>query len=63
LRPDQYFTEEQQRRLVNLMARWRHARDSGASLSADQAELDLLVEEELRAAAKRATALLDELGK
>jgi hypothetical protein len=58
LRPDQFFTAEQQDRLRELMARWRAARDAQTSLPADeQAELDALVEAELRAATARAAAL------
>src|SRR5438105_8491143 len=56
---DEFFTADQQRRLGDLMARWRQARDSGASFpAADQAELDSLVAAELRAATDRAAALL-----
>jgi hypothetical protein len=59
MRPDQYFTDEQQQRLQHLMARWRVARDSGSSLSpVEQAELEALVEAELRAVAERSAALL-----
>jgi hypothetical protein len=62
LRPDPLFTAEQQDRLQQLMARWRSARDAGAALPpGEQAELDSLVEVELRAATARATALLKEL--
>ena len=59
LRPDQFFTAQQQTRLKELMARWRAARDAGSSLPAgDQTELDALVEAELRAAGERASAVL-----
>src|SRR4051794_13607284 len=58
-RPDLFFTAGQQQRLEELMARWRAARDGGAALtSGEQAELDQLVEAEVRAAAERARALL-----
>jgi hypothetical protein len=58
LRPDQFFTAEQQRRLAELMARWRQARDTEGALPAqDQAELESLVEAETRATAARAAAL------
>jgi hypothetical protein len=58
LRPDRLFTAEQQERLKELMARWRAARDAGAALPPDeQAELDALVDAELRAATARAAAL------
>jgi hypothetical protein len=57
-RPDEFFTAAQQARLQELMARWRVARDAGASLPPEeQAELDALVEAELRAATARAAAL------
>jgi hypothetical protein len=63
LHPDRFFTAEQQERLKELMERWRAARDSGASLSPDeQAELDALVDAEVRAATQRAAALLKDLG-
>ena len=63
LRPDRFFTEEQQERLRSLMNDWRLARDRGESLATDrQAELDALVETELRASAQRAATLANELG-
>src|SRR5438132_7238165 len=59
LRPDHYFSAEQQKKLEALMARWRQRRDANISLPpAEQAELDALVEAELRAAADRAAALV-----
>jgi type IV pilus biogenesis protein CpaD/CtpE len=62
LRPDRHFTTEQRQRLEELMTRWRAARDAGETLPAqDQAELERLVDEEVRAAAERATALRHEL--
>jgi len=62
-RPDQFFTAEQQARLNELMARWRAARDGGGVFSpVDQAELNTLVEAEVRAASQRTLALLRELG-
>jgi hypothetical protein len=61
-RPDEFFTAEQQARLIELMARWREARDSATFLSpAEQAELDALVEAEVRGAGQRTLALLREL--
>ncbi len=58
-RPDRFFTADQQKRLEELMARWRTARDAGQSLPAEeQAELDALVQAELQAAKQRARALL-----
>jgi hypothetical protein len=61
-RPDQFFTAQQQQRLSELMARWRTARDAGASLpQAEQAELDALVDAEVRASGERAAAILADL--
>ncbi|MEW6356147.1 MAG: hypothetical protein AB1696_07485 [Planctomycetota bacterium] len=60
LRPDQFFRPEQQRRLAELMERWRIARDKGESLSSvEQTELDSLVEAELRACRDRTAQLAD----
>ena len=62
LRPDQFFTAAQQEQLAALMARWRTARDQGDTLSVDeQAELEALIEVELRASAARTAALADAL--
>lgn len=53
-RADQFFTVEQQRRLQELMERWRIARDSGKSLSeTEQAELNALVDAEVQASGER----------
>ncbi len=61
-RADQFFTAEQQARLKELLTRWRAARDSGPGLPpAEQAELDALVEAEVRATGERTAALLREL--
>jgi hypothetical protein len=61
-RPDQFFTAAQQERLAQLMAAWRSAQQTGAAWSAEeQAELESLVEAELRASVARAAALADEL--
>ena len=63
-RPDQFFTGQQQRRLEELMQRWRSARDAGQSLQpAEQAELDGLVDAEVRASGERAAAALAGLEK
>jgi hypothetical protein len=60
-KPDDLFTAAQQQRLAELMALWRTARDAGTTLPAqEQAELDALVEAELRAACARSAALLRE---
>ena len=62
--PDGFFTAEQQERLQGLVARWRAARDAAASLTtAEQAELDTLVDAEVEAAGKRAAALSAALGR
>lgn len=58
-RPDPFFSAEQQERLLELMNLWRAARDQEQELPPpQQAELDQLVEAELRAAAARTAALL-----
>jgi hypothetical protein len=60
--PDALFTAEQRDRLAVLMTRWRAARDAGVALPPDeQAELDALVEAEVRAAGERAAQLLRSL--
>ena len=62
-RPDQFFTAQQQQRLAELMARWRAARNAGTSLPpSEQAELDALVDVEVRASGERAAAILADLG-
>ena len=62
LRPDRFFGAEQQRRLAELMGHWRTAQDQGKSLSpAQQAELDALVEAELRASVDRAAVFANDL--
>ena len=64
LRPDRFFTATQQQRLDALMARWRSARDQGATLPVDeQTELEALIEAELQASADRAGTLADALGR
>jgi hypothetical protein len=56
--PDPFFSAEQQERLSELMHLWRTARDQGRELpAAQQAELDILVDAELRAATARTAAL------
>jgi len=62
LRPDAFFTADQQRRLTELMGRWRHARDSATAFPhEEQVELDALTDAEWRAATERAAALLRSL--
>ncbi len=61
-RPDQFFSAPRQKRLAELMARWRRARDQRNALPPNEhAELEALVEEELRGATKRAGAVNREL--
>jgi hypothetical protein len=63
-RPDEFFTAHQERRLEELMQLWRGARDRGKSLPApEQAELDALVEAEVRASGERAAAAVAHLEK
>jgi hypothetical protein len=57
--PDQFFNAEQKHRLGELMARWRVCRDEGKPLPAhEEAELDLLIDAELRGANARAATML-----
>lgn len=64
LRPDHYFDTTQQRRLAELMDRWRYRRDKGLTLSTEeQAELDALSDAELRASAVRAADLAQDLSR
>jgi hypothetical protein len=61
-RPDWFFSAEQQQRLSDLMNLWRTARDEGQTLPPEQqAELDRLVEAELKAATARTAALVQQL--
>ena len=56
---DEFFTDAQRQRLADLMARWRTARDTRTPFpTSDQAELDTLIIEELKAATARSAALL-----
>jgi hypothetical protein len=58
-RPDRLFTALQQQRLEQLMGEWRAARAAGTALPAEeQAELEALVDLEVKASAERARALL-----
>ena len=53
-RPDRFFDARQQQRLAELMERWRAARDAGTEPPAEeQAELEALIEEEVRASGRR----------
>jgi hypothetical protein len=61
-RSDWFFSTEQQQRLSDLMNLWRTVRDQGQSLPPEQqAELDSLVEAELKAATARTAALVQQL--
>lgn len=51
---DEFFSDEQIRRLSELMEKWKIARDSGRTLSAEnQEELENLIGIELEASGKR----------
>lgn len=64
MKPDRFFNEQQQQRLEQLMGQWRAARDQGGSLPpAEQAELQTLVELELKASGDRAEAIARALGR
>ncbi|MBD1930515.1 MULTISPECIES: hypothetical protein [Cyanophyceae] len=61
-RPDWFFSAGEQQRLSELMSLWRTARDEGQVLPPEQqAELDRLVEAELKAATARTAALVQQL--
>lgn len=63
-RPDCFFTAKQQERLKELMELWNQSKDTGVQLPPKQQdELDLLIEQELLASAKRAAMLRDELNR
>jgi len=60
MRPDRFFGAEQVRRLTELMAKWREARDTGSKLpDGEQRELDALIKAELEGTIKRSQAMLD----
>lgn len=62
MQPDAFFDAAEQRRLGELMERWRTARDGNHDFPAnEQEELERLVEAELRASAARTAATIDEL--
>jgi hypothetical protein len=62
LKPDRFFTAEQQQRLSELMALWREARDKGNELRPEeQAELKQLIDAELQSATLRSEFALSEL--
>lgn len=63
-RADEFFTEAQQTRMAELMQKWRMARDESQTLPNDeQAELEELIEAELKGSTARAEKLADALGK
>jgi len=63
-KPDRFFTAQQQKRLEELMRRWRTARDTGKTLSSSEhAELNALVDAEVQASGERAAAALADLEK
>ena len=60
--PDEFFTTQQQKRLSELMNLWRAARDRGQTISPkQQAELEILVEAELKAATVRTAVIVQQL--
>lgn len=60
--PDRFFSATQQQRLSALMGKWRRARDQGEALSErEQAELEELIEAELKAATARSMAIATDL--
>lgn len=62
--PDEFFTEVQQKRLSELMQKWRTARDNNQQFPIEeQTELEKLIEAELEGSARRAEKLADMLGK
>ena len=61
-KPDRCFSAEQQRRLAELLECRSMAVQQGRALpDSEQAELEALIETEVRAAGQRAAALADEL--
>ena len=61
-RPHPFFSADQQKRLSELMSLWRAARDRGQALPLEQqAELDTLVDAELRAVTARTAALMQQV--
>jgi hypothetical protein len=60
-RPDSFFSAQQQERLSELMHLWRIVKDEGNTLPSDQqAELDSLAEDKLRAATARTAAFIQQ---
>jgi hypothetical protein len=62
-RPDDIFNQELRVRLEDLMSRWRSARDGGKPLtSAEQSELQTLIDAELLAATVRSKQIIQRSG-
>jgi hypothetical protein len=62
MRPDAFFSIGQQKRLGELMEKWRTARTNGGELGAvEQTELETLVDLELDGSGARAEAMAKEL--
>lgn len=58
-RGDRFFTAEQQKRLIELREKANLAHESGGGLpQAEQAELDALIDAELRGATERSVEIL-----
>jgi len=56
--PDEFFTEQQQKRLSYLMQKMRDARDRGERLAEEeQRELEKLIDEEIEGSGRRAEKL------
>jgi hypothetical protein len=61
-RPDTFFNSQQKQKLTELMDLWRTAQSQGRELAQNQqAELDSLVEAELKAATARSAALAQQV--
>ncbi|MBX7173721.1 MAG: hypothetical protein K1X72_22315 [Pyrinomonadaceae bacterium] len=59
--PDEFFTAEQQRRLSELMQKFK---DNDSDFSAEEKkELEKLIDEELEGSAKRVAKIAEKLGK
>jgi hypothetical protein len=64
LRPDQFFTAEQQERLSSLMEHWKGLQSKQEVLPLhQQRELESLVEAELLGSAARAAAMAEAVGR
>jgi hypothetical protein len=62
-KPDEFFSAKQQRRLQELMQRWRTSRDGGSPFaSSEMTELQALIEAELVASGRRAEAAAGKVG-